>query len=151
MKFVSDYAKSQIDDLYLIRYRILNPYFNTNQSHNGINMNCWTNIKGILDKIIENVIPSFTIWCNCCPQNQQKFPVLELNYQELTLHGLSELEKSISHPRRTCVQCESNIKNIKFENIFFFDVQPIEIEKENMNFTEKEIFVHKIVNSDHGK
>lgn len=140
IKFLAAYTKNDIDVLYLVRHEMLHPHFNLEQS----TINCWTNVKAILDKIIQNILPSLKMWCNCCPQNVQEFPVLGLNYKELTQHGLSEIEKSISHPRRVCVQCQSTITNMKFGNIIFFDVQPIVIETEGVNFLEKEISVHEI-------
>lgn len=144
MNFLTAYASRKIDLMYEFRCKILEQHFTKQKSCNEFRMDCFTNIKGILDKIVETDFPSMTTLCTCSTTIQQHYSVVELDYQELTRSGIKELEKCIVYPRRICVHCQSNITNKSLSNILFFDVQPLVVAAESINVEVKEISVEEI-------
>lgn len=144
MQFLNAYAKGQTDLMYDIRYKILSPHFNKKKLNDEIRMDCYTNVRGIMDKIIEKDFPSIITWCTCSQTIQQAFPVIDIDYKQYTSYGLNEIGKCITYPRRICMKCQSNVNNKSFGNFLFVDVEPLQLGKESINVEAKEVFISEI-------
>lgn len=137
MKLLSAYAKHDIHNVYVLRSRILRnsvPTMTTIMKDGTIRIDCYTNIKFILDKVFCSTFPSVTIYCICGDEESRaEFPTLDVNYEELTKRGLSEINKCIALPKRVCGKCNSSISNYKLGNILFLDIQPLSVPDQNIN------------------
>lgn len=130
LTFLKAYSTRSIDLIYETRYKILEPHFKINEKSKKFEINCFTNIGGILNKMIEHIFPSVTIWCTCSATTKQHFSMLDINYSQLSVYGLNSLDNCIAYPRRICEKCQSVIDNRSLGNILFFDVQPLHLNSE---------------------
>lgn len=138
---------SSSDSRYEARYKILEPHFEKKKSTDDMYIDCYTNIHGILDLIVQNDLASLTAWCTCSPTVKRYFSVIDIEYDMFTIMGFNSLEQCISFPRRLCESCGKKLTNMELGNIIFLDVQPIEIPNEGIEVVHKKVTVHDIPQS----
>lgn len=151
IEFFTEFARkcqqteiSSPDLRYELRYKILKSHFTESQSEGIFGMDCWTNVRGILELLIGNQYPSLTIWCDCLPKVETKFSVIDVDFKKLTKFGLNSLKKCIKLPIRFCDVCKKNLEKFSIGDFFFVDVEPIHFQTGELQFSAKEIFVTEI-------
>lgn len=145
--FARDHQKTAIsvNDLrYETRYKILEPHFEKKASDDEFYIDCFTNIRGILDLLIRNDFYSLVTWCSCSPTDQQQYTTLDIDYNAFTLLGFNSIGTCIGFPKRSCVSCNEEVTNMLLGNIICVDVQPLELPKEGINVPAKDISIREI-------
>lgn len=145
--FARDHQKTAIsvNDLrYETRYKILEPHFENKAADGEFYIDCFTNIRGILDLLIRNDFYSLMAWCSCSPTDQQQFTTLDIDYNAFTHLGFNSIDQCIQFPKRSCVSCKQEVQNMVLGNVVCVDVQPLVLSTEGINAPENQIFVHEI-------
>lgn len=145
--FARDHQKPAIlndDARYVARYKILEPHFEKKPSDNEFYIDCFTNIRGILDLLIQNDFHSLITWCSCSPTNQQSYTVLDIDYNAFSLLDFNSIDQCINFPKRSCVTCKQEVTNMLLGNIICVDVQPLQLPAEGIDVPAKEILIHDI-------
>lgn len=136
MKILSAYAKQDVQNVYVLRARLLRnrvPTMTNIMKDGTIRIDCYTNIKYILDKVF-TTFPSVTVYCSCeDKEGRLEFSTLDIDYEKLTKLGLSQINQCIALPNRVCGKCNSSINNKKLGNVLFLDIQPLSVPEQEIN------------------
>lgn len=146
IQLFSAYAKHNVTAIYNMRVRILKKLFQIQTSgDDSIIINCSSNIKIILDRAIQSTFPSVIISCDC--GEQFDFSTVDVRYDDLSVHGLNNIRKCISLPKRLCIKCKKTMPSYSMGNVLFVDVQPISMEDKGIEIADEYIEITSIQNT----
>lgn len=125
---------ASMDVVLTMRANILRSMFSSTIDNTLETINCLTSIYEIVNKLIKPVLPSVTSEIECeCEKKQIHFPLVEINYAELSVNGLQSLQTSIVDKftvpsfSDVCPTCESTrITTNILNHVIFFDVSNVE-------------------------
>lgn len=129
MKLIIAHSKKDMDTAYTYRLQILKNRFQSEPHGKGFKINCLSNVYNIVQNVFTEIFPSSIL--TCCCGFIFKNPIVELNYEQLSVYGLENLQNCLYLSKRTCDQCELKMTDVCYGNIIFIDFQSVECNKKS--------------------